>query len=346
MSALDLFTPLQAGDLTLPNRIIMAPMTRSRADDAGIPHEKTPIYYRQRASAGLILSEAINVSAMAKGYPRTPGLWTDEQVQGWRKVTDTVHQAGGRIFAQLFHTGRIALPDFLPDHAQPVAPSAIAAQGQGYTLTGMKPYVTPRALETEEIPGIIAEFVNATRRALEAGFDGVELHAASGYIVQQFLTTNANARTDSYGGSMENRARFLLETIDGMIGAAGAHRTGIKLSPQMPFNDVQGRRCGRTVSLSGSRPVRERIGAPSRRQIQCCRLAQPASPAVFRCLLRRRGAGPRQRECAPRGRQSGRGGFRRAVFLPTRICPNDSGKTRRSTRRTRPRSTRPAWKGI
>ena len=345
MSAPDLFTPLQAGDLTLPTRIIMAPMTRSRADDAGVPHEKTPLYYRQRASAGLILSEAINVSAMAKGYPRTPGLWTDEQVQGWRKVTDTVHQAGGRIFAQLFHTGRIALPDFLPDGAQPVAPSAITAQGQGYTVSGMKPYVTPRALETEEIPGIIAEFVNATRRALEAGFDGVELHAASGYIVQQFLTTNANARTDSYGGSMENRARFLLETIDGMIGAAGAHRTGIKLSPQMPFNDVQEDDAEELYpylvrALSGKGLAHLHVGKFNAvTGTACCVRCIPA------CILQARGwtktAAVRSLQKAKRTRR-----FLARCFLPIRICPNGSGETRRSTRRTRPRSTRPAWKGI
>jgi len=228
--------PRTIGRLHLPNRIIMAPMTRSRADDAGVPSDLVHTYYAQRASAGLIVSEATNVSAMAKGYPRTPGLFTAAQVAGWRTVTDAVHGAGGRIFAQLFHTGRVAVPAFLPDHAQPVGPSAIAIEGQTYTDGGMVDFVVPRALDIGEIPGIVAEFAGAARDALEAGFDGVELHAASGYLIQQFLDAAANTRTDGYGGSPENRARLLLETIDAMADAVGAGRVGIKLSPQMPFN--------------------------------------------------------------------------------------------------------------
>ena len=233
-----LFDPLIVGDLAFPNRIIMAPMTRSRADDAGVPSDLVPTYYAQRASAGLIITEATNVSAMAKGYPRTPGLFTAAQVAGWRRVTDAVHQAGGRIFSQLFHTGRVSVPAFLPDHAQPVGPSAIAIAGQTYTDAGPTDHVVPRPLETDEIPGIVADFAAAARHALDAGFDGVELHAASGYIIHQFLDAAANTRTDAYGGSPENRARLLLETIDALVAVAGVRRVGIKLSPQIPFNGI------------------------------------------------------------------------------------------------------------
>ena len=233
-----LFDPIQVGDLALPNRIFMAPMTRSRADDDGVPTEPVALYYSQRASAGLIISEATNVSAMAKGYDRTPGMFDAAQVAGWRKVTDAVHAAGGRIVSQLFHTGRVALPDLLPGGAQPLAPSAIAINGQNYTDAGPKPFVVPRALATEEVPAVAAEFAIAARHALAAGFDGIELHAASGYLVHQFLDAAANQRNDLYGGSVENRARFLLQTLDGMIAIAGASRIGVKVSPQIQFNDV------------------------------------------------------------------------------------------------------------
>jgi N-ethylmaleimide reductase len=233
-----LFDPIKVGALALPNRMFMAPMTRSRADDNGVPTEPVPLYYAQRTSAGLIISEATNVSAMAKGYDRTPGMFSAAQVAGWRKVTDAVHTAGGRIFSQLFHTGRVALPDLLPGGAQPVAPSAIAIKGQNYTDAGPKSFVVPRALETEEVPAVAAEFGTAAKNALAAGFDGVELHAASGYLVHEFLDAAANIRTDIYGGSVENRVRFLLQALDGMIAVAGAERVGVKVSPQIKFNDV------------------------------------------------------------------------------------------------------------
>lgn len=234
-----LFEPLHVGHMTLPNRVVMAPMTRSRADDStGAPLAIVADYYAQRAGAGLIISEATNVSAMAKGYVRTPGLFTAEQVAAWSKVTAAVHAKGGRIFAQLFHTGRVALPEHLPHHAHPVAPSAIAIQGQTYTDAGMKDHVQPRALETHEVPGVAAEFASATKHALDAGFDGVELHATSGYIIHQFLDSAANHRTDQYGGSVENRCRFLLDALDRMVAEAGKARVGIKLSPQMAFNGV------------------------------------------------------------------------------------------------------------
>lgn len=234
-----LFDPIRLGALDLPNRMIMAPMTRSRAAADGVPQPYVAEYYAQRSTAGLIVSEAIYVSPMAKGYVRTPGLVTPEHIAGWRKVTDAVRAKGGRIFAQLYHTGRVALPDWLPGYAAPVAPSAIKLNGQNKTDDGPKDYVTPRALETNEVSGVAAEFGQAAKLALQAGFDGVEIHAASGYLIQQFLDPTINQRSDQYGGSFENRARFLLEVVEQVSAAAGADRTGIKLSPRIKFNEVQ-----------------------------------------------------------------------------------------------------------
>ncbi|HEX8117308.1 MAG TPA: alkene reductase, partial [Pyrinomonadaceae bacterium] len=236
-----LFDPLKVGEIELDNRIVMAPMTRSRADDRGVQPAFVAEYYRQRASAGLIITEATNVSPLAKGYVRTPGVYTREQLESWRPVADAVHARGGRVFMQIFHTGRIALPDFLPEGARPVAPSAVRARGQNYTDDGMKEFVTPRELTVEEIRQTVKDFASAAANAVEAGFDGVELHAASGYLVQQFLSTNANLRTDEYGGSVENRARFLFEVLDALIEAVGAGRVGVKFSPRMPFNDIEER---------------------------------------------------------------------------------------------------------
>ncbi|HEY8580369.1 MAG TPA: alkene reductase, partial [Beijerinckiaceae bacterium] len=234
-----LFDPIRVGALDLPNRLVMAPMTRSRADDDGVPAAFVADYYAQRATAGLIVTEAIYVSPMAKGYVRTPGLVTDAQIAAWTRVTSAVHKAGGRIFAQLYHTGRVALPDFLPGGAQPVAPSAIAIAGKNKTDDGPKDFVVPRALETDEIAGVAGEFAAAALRAMEAGFDGVELHAASGYLIHQFLDPTINLRDDIYGGSVENRARFLLLTADRTAEAIGRERVGVKLSPQIKFNDVK-----------------------------------------------------------------------------------------------------------
>jgi N-ethylmaleimide reductase len=234
-----LFDPLKVGNMELSNRIVMAPMTRSRANDEGIQPSFAAEYYRQRASAGLIITEATNISPMAKGYVRTPGIYTDEQIQSWRPITDSVHERGGKIFLQLFHTGRIALPDFLPEHTQPVAPSAVRAKGQNYTDEGMKEFVTPREITKEEIAQVVRDFASAARNAIAAGFDGVELHSASGYIVQQFLATNANLRSDEYGGSIENRSRFLFEVLEAMITAVGPERVGVKFSPRIPFNDIE-----------------------------------------------------------------------------------------------------------
>ena len=234
-----LFESLKIGKLTLDNRIVYAPMTRSRADDLGVQPDYAAEYYAQRASAGLIITEAVNVSAMAKGYVRTPGIYTDEQIESWRKVTDAVHAKGGKIFMQIFHTGRIALPDFLPDSAQPVAPSAVKADGQNYTDDGMKEFVEPRELTAKEIKETVGDYRRAARNAIDAGFDGVELHGANGYLVQQFLSTNVNRRTDEYGGSIENRARFLFEILEAMTAEIGGERTGVRLSPGGEFNDIK-----------------------------------------------------------------------------------------------------------
>ena len=234
-----LFDPLRVGQIELDNRIIMAPMTRSRADDEGVQPSYAAEYYRQRASAGLIITEATNVSPMAKGYVRTPGIYTAEQIESWRAVTQAVHARGGKIFMQIFHTGRIALPDFLPNNAQPVAPSAVRANGKNYTDDGMKDFVTPREITKEQIAQTVKDFATATRNAVTAGFDGVELHAASGYLVQQFLTTNVNLRTDEYGGSIENRTRFLFEILEAMVSEIGAQRVSVKFSPQIAFNDIE-----------------------------------------------------------------------------------------------------------
>jgi N-ethylmaleimide reductase len=217
----------------------MAPMTRSRANDAGVQPPFAAEYYRQRASAGLIITEATNISPMAKGYVRTPGIYTDEQIEAWRAAPEAVHGLGGRVFLQVFHTGRIALPDFLPNHTQPVAPSVVRAKGQNYTDDGMKEFVTPREITRAEIAQTVRDFATAAGNAIKAGFDGVELHSASGYLVQQFLSTNANLRSDEYGGSLENRSRFLFEVLDAMIATVGAERVGVKFSPRIPFNDIE-----------------------------------------------------------------------------------------------------------
>jgi N-ethylmaleimide reductase len=234
-----LFESFRVGKMDLDNRIIMAPMTRGRADEAGLQPAYVADYYRQRASAGLIITEATNISPMAKGYSRTPGIYTADQVESWRRVTDAVHARGGKIFLQIFHTGRIALPERLPDGAQPVAPSPVRARGQQYTDAGLKDFVTPRALTIDEIRRTIQDFGAAAKNAIGAGFDGVELHGANGYLAHQFLGTNTNLRTDQYGGSQENRARFLFEALDAMSAAIGAEKVGVKLSPGVQFNDIE-----------------------------------------------------------------------------------------------------------
>ncbi len=234
----NLFTSLAAGRLQLPNRILMAPMTRSRAGDDGTVGPMTATYYAQRAAAGLIVSEAIYPDAMGKGYVRTPGLIDAGHVAAWRMVTTAVHRAGGRIVAQLMHAGRISDPSLLPGGATPVAPSALRPAGATYTDAGLRPHVTPRALTVPEIADIVESFAAAARRAIDAGFDGVELHAGAGYLPMQFLSSGSNRRSDRYGGSALNRSRLGVELVEAIASAVGADRTGLKLTPAMSFNDI------------------------------------------------------------------------------------------------------------
>lgn len=232
-----LLTPVRIGRYIAPNRLVMAPMTRSRADGDGVPSDLTVAYYAQRASAGLIISEGVFPSAMGKGYVHTPGIETEAQVEAWKKVTEAVHARGGRIFMQLMHTGRISHPSLL-DGATPVAPSAIKPEGQAWTPAGQVDFVTPRELSLLEIADVIEDYRQATRRAMDAGFDGVELHAASGYLPEQFLSSGSNQRQDIYGSSVEGRARFVLDVLDAMAAEAGADRVGIKISPEMNYNSI------------------------------------------------------------------------------------------------------------
>ena len=236
--SLDLFSPIQLGPLALPNRVFMAPLTRCRASEGHVPNDLNTEYYAQRATAGLIISEATSVSETGYGYPSTPGIHTAEQVEGWEKITSAVHAKGGHIYLQLWHVGRISHPVFQRDGALPVAPSAVKPKGQVFTGAGMEDYVTPRALELSEIPGIIAEYVHGATLAKEAGFDGLEIHNANGYLLDQFLRDGTNRRTDSYGGSATNRARLTLEVTEAVIGVWGAERVGIRLSPGGVFNDM------------------------------------------------------------------------------------------------------------
>ncbi len=232
-----LFSPLRIGDLELPNRIFLAPLTRSRAGPERIPNELMAEYYQQRASAGLMLTEATVVSAQGIGYADTPGIWSAEQVEGWKKITRAVHDAGGRIFMQLWHVGRISHSSFLNGEL-PVAPSAIAPAGHVSLVRPETPYEVPRALEHDELPGIVEQFRLGAINAKAAGFDGVEIHGANGYLLDQFLQDKSNHRTDEYGGSIANRARLMLEVTDAVIGVWGAARVGMHLAPRGDAGDL------------------------------------------------------------------------------------------------------------
>lgn len=233
-----LFEPLKMGDLELPNRIIMAPLTRARAENEGlVPNDLMAEYYSQRADAGLILTEATVVDPMGIGYANTPGIWSDEQVEGWKKITKAVHDKGGRIFLQLWHVGRISYEGFLGGET-PVAPSAIKPEGHVSLVRPMRDYPTPRALELNEIPGIIAQYKKGAENAKKAGFDGVEIHGANGYLLDQFLQDSVNQRTDSYGGSIENRARLPLEIVDAVLEVWDAGRVGMHLAPRCDKHDM------------------------------------------------------------------------------------------------------------
>jgi N-ethylmaleimide reductase len=236
---MNLLSPVTVGPYRLPNRVVMSAMTRSRAEPGGIPGPLTFTYYVQRASAGLIISEGTFTSAQGGNAPTSAGIYREEQVEAWRKVTDGVHQAGGRIFIQLWHVGRCAHLDSQPNGAPPVGPSAIAAAVEKKTPSGeMKKLPVPSALETDEIARVIGEYRHAAAGALAAGADGVEIHAANGFLLDQFLRSGSNRRTDRYGGSVENRARLLLEVVDAVAGVWGANRVGVKLSPTKSFNDM------------------------------------------------------------------------------------------------------------
>lgn len=237
-----LFDSLKMGDLTLPNRVIMAPLTRMRSKQPGnIPHQLNAEYYSQRAGAGLIISEATQVSQQGQGYPGTPGIHSAEQVQGWKLVTNAVHKKGGRIFLQLWHVGRVSHRSHQPNNELPVSASAIQPKDSGTFSADWKPVAleTPRALETSEIPGIVFDFKKGAENAKAAGFDGVEVHGANGYLLDQFLQDGSNQRTDKYGGSIENRARLLLEVVDAAISVFGSGRVGVRLSPYGTFNDMK-----------------------------------------------------------------------------------------------------------
>ncbi|MDC9614811.1 alkene reductase [Xenorhabdus khoisanae] len=227
----DLFSPIKLGEIELANRIVMAPLTRGRTNEEGVPNDLNVTYYVQRTSAGLIISEATNISAQGRGYAMTPGIWTEDQVAGWKKITDAIHAVDGKIVMQLWHVGRCSHVDLQPNRDAPVAPSAIKADGNVYTNNGIEEASMPRALRTEEIPDIVEQYRHAAECAKRAGFDGVEIHSANNYLLEQFLRDSTNHRTDQYGGSIENRARLILEVVEAVTGVWGGGRVGIRLSP-------------------------------------------------------------------------------------------------------------------
>ncbi|GAA3942748.1 alkene reductase [Actinoplanes auranticolor] len=233
-----IWTPTTVGAIELPHRLAMAPMTRDRSRPDGVPTDLNREYYRQRASMALIITEGTQPSDDGQGYLLTPGIYTEAHIAGWQEVTSAVHAAGGRIVVQLMHTGRISHPDNTPHGRQPVAPSAIQAKGAMFTASGLRDMPAPRALTTEEVAGVVDEFRQAASAAIAAGFDGVEIHGASGYLVHQFLSSNANQRTDQYGGSNRNRIRFAVEVASAVADEIGAGRTGLRVSPGNPYNDI------------------------------------------------------------------------------------------------------------
>ena len=272
-----LFDPLTLGEITIPNRVVMAPLTRCRAVDRRVPNALMAEYYVQRASAGLILTEATSICPMGVGYVNTPGIWSDEQVEGWRAITDAVHARGGLIFSQLWHVGRISHPEFL-DGRDPVAPSAIAHPGHISQLRPKRPYPVPRALEVDELPGVVREYRQAAINAQRAGFDGVEIHGANGYLLDQFLQDGINRRTDDYGGPIEHRARLMLEVTDACIDVWGPGRVGMHLAPRTDNDSDPAATFGYVARELGRRKIaflcaREHLGpdslGPSLKQVFC-----------------------------------------------------------------------------
>ncbi|MER0238185.1 alkene reductase [Fulvimarina sp. MAC8] len=239
MATPKLFEPFDLGPNRLANRVVMAPLTRSRADDVDTPKDMHVTYYRERAGAGLIISEATQISKEGKGYAWTPGIYADAHVRAWKRVTDAVHAEGGKIFMQLWHVGRISHPDLQDGGALPVAPSAVKPEGKAFTEDGFKDIPTPRALEKDELPRVIEDYVKAAENAKAAGFDGVEVHSANGYLLDQFLRDSTNKREDEYGGSIENRMRFPLEVVDAIVKVWGPERVGIRISPVSGANDIE-----------------------------------------------------------------------------------------------------------
>ena len=233
-----LFQPYQLGPLTLSNRIVMAPLTRNRAEAGWVPSQFAATYYSQRASAGLLIAEATQISRQGQGYQDTPGIYTPAQIEGWRQVTQAVHAKGGKIFLQLWHVGRVSHVDLQENGAAPVAPSAIRAETKTFVNNGFEPVSAPRALALEELPGIVNDFRQAAANAIAAGFDGVEIHGANGYLLEQFAKDGANQRDDAYGGSVQNRARLLLEVTQAVAREIGAERTGVRISPVSPANGI------------------------------------------------------------------------------------------------------------
>ncbi|MBN8420677.1 MAG: alkene reductase [Verrucomicrobia bacterium] len=275
-----LFDSLQLGPLTLPNRIFLAPLTRARAGQQRIPNALMAEYYRQRSSAGLILTEATSVTPMGVGYANTPGIWSQEQVEGWKLITQAVHEAGGHIFMQLWHVGRISDPMFL-DGALPVAPSAIAPAGHVSLVRPLKSFVTPRALELSEIPAIIEAYRKGAENAKLAGFDGVEIHGANGYLLDQFLQSKSNQRTDEYGGSVENRARLMLEVADAVISVWGADRVGMHLAPRCDSHDMGDANPLETFSYVARELGRRKIAFIAAREHQAPDSIGPALKKAF-----------------------------------------------------------------
>jgi len=239
MRKTDLFSLLRLGPSLLKNRVVMAPLTRNRADKDLVPQTMSVEYYTQRASAGLIITEASPISPQGIGYPFTPGIYTQAQVDGWKRVVEAVHAKGGLIFIQLWHVGRISHPSHHENDALPIAPSAICPQGEAVTYTGMQPFVTPRALETDELPGIVEDYRVAAEHAKQAGFDGIEVHAANGYLLDEFLRDGTNQRTDAYGGSVKNRSRLLMDVINAVTTVWHANQVGVRISPENSFNDIR-----------------------------------------------------------------------------------------------------------
>lgn len=239
MTSNELFDTLKVGSTVFSNRIVMAPLTRNRAGEGNVPTELNKDYYEQRATAGLIITEASQISPQGVGYPATPGIHSEAQIAGWKKITDAVHAKKGHIFLQLWHVGRISHPALQPGGEKPVSASATKPDGEVMTYEGLKPFEEPRALETDEIPGIVIQYVRAAKNALAAGFDGVEIHAANGYLIDQFLRDGTNDRKDHYGGSLENRMRLLAQITEAVTEIVGADKVGVRLSPENTFNDIK-----------------------------------------------------------------------------------------------------------